>query len=117
LHLHAVSGDLQVEHGIIHAPIGLQSAFVVVAATHQCGRKPRMPVFEDQVRLFELHGRRIRHREDGIVEAQPALQASLPGIAQRAVHEAVHLQLGRQLRTHVARQFQDGRHGKPVPVQ
>ena len=40
-----------------------------------------------------------------------------PRVADGAIHGAGELQLGRELRAHVARQFHDGRHGKAIPVQ
>ena len=55
--------------------------------------------------------------EHGVVKAQPALQTALPRIAHRAVHGAAQLQLRRELRAHVAGQFQNRRHRETVPVE
>ena len=97
--------------------VGLDARFVVFAAADHGGGKAGMPVFQNDVRLFESHGGRIGNGERGVVEGQRALQTSLPRVADGAIHGAGKLQLGRELRAHVARQFQDGRHGKAIPVE
>ena len=96
--------------------VGLEPGLVVVTAADQGRREPGVAVSENHVRLFEAHGRRIGNGEGGVVKGQGALQAALPRIADGAIHRAAQLQLGRELRAHMARQFQDRRDGKAIPV-
>ena len=117
LHLHGVGGDGEIEGLGIERVVGFEARFVVFAAAHEGGRKAGMPVSENDVRLFEAHGGRIGNGERGVVEGEGALQASLPRVDDGAIHGSGKLQLGRELRAHVARQFQDGRHGKAIPVE
>ena len=117
LHLHGVGGDGEIESLRIERVIGLEARFVVFAAPHERGRKAGVSVSQNDMRLLESHGGRIGNAERGVVEGEGALQASLPRVDDGAIHGSGKLQLGRELRAHVARQFQDGRHGKAIPVE
>ena len=92
---------------LVHGVIGFHLGFVLVGGANHGGREANVAAVEDDGGLLEAHGGRIRNGAASHRERPPVPAGCHAAVSDRAVHHAGQLQLGRKLRAHVPRQFQN----------